>query len=360
MTRPILTGAIGPHAWFNGKEILYFGGNNYLGIAGRPELAAAAASAIRRYGASVGASRETSGTSDLHLQLEQRLAAWKDTEDVCVYASGYLGNLILLRALLNPDDTVICDRGVHPSVLDGIPRSIKAVHFYEHHDMDDLKRVIQKVKQGIVIVNGVETVSGEIAPLDRILEIVFDRRFRVVVDDAHATGVLGENGRGTPEHFGINSPHVYQTETMSKALGSFGGFISSNRQLCDRIRQVSAYIGSTTLPPSVVGASIASVETLMKEPQLRERLKANAQYMASRLNDLGLTVRWHGTPIVSFDEAYGDTGEKIHKILLEHSILVPLIRYPTADSPGRLRLTVSAGHSKEDIDRFYDIVKRYG
>ena len=347
----VLTGPVGAKTCFNGKEFLYFGGTNYLGLAGRPELVEGAREAAREYGTSYSASRETSGTGVLHLELEKKLSQFKDTEDACVYASGYLGNQILLSALCEPGDSIVCDEWAHPSILEAVPRSVEEVLFYPHHDLEALSVLLRRIDQGIVAVNGVETGTGEIAPLDEMLNLLPREGFRIVVDDCHATGVLGENGRGTPEHFGTSSPVVYQTETMSKALGSFGGFIAASRKVCDRIRETTTYVGSTPLPPAVLGASMAAVDIVMREPELREKLRHSSRYASRKLKDLGFEVSFAGTPILFIDDIDERTSEGLHKRLRERGILVPFVHYPTAASVGRLRLIVTAGHTDADIDR---------
>lgn len=357
----ILTGTVGPKACFSGKEYLYFGGTNYLGYANRFELQQGAVEAIRQYGTSCSASRETSGTSVLHLKLEEKLAEFKGVEDVCTYASGYLGNQILLSVLAQPTDVVVCDELVHPSILEAIPHSVREVRFYAHHDIEELRKVLTGLDRAIIAVNGVETSTGEVAPLEEILEILPDGEFRILVDDCHATGVLGENGRGTPEHYGIISHKIYQTETMSKALGSFGGFIAGTKELCNRIRKTATtYIGSTPLPPAVLGASLAAVALVMQEPDLRQKLRENTKYAIAKLVGLGFEAIFRGTPIIFISNLDGSSAKALHLQLREADIIVPFVHYPTADSPGRLRLVVTAAHTRDDIDRLCDVCKRHG
>jgi len=357
----VLTGPVGPKACFGGKEYLYFGGTNYLGYANRSELQQGAVKAVRQYGTSFSASRETSGTNILHLELERKLAEFKASEDVCTYASGYLGNQILLSVLAQPTDVVVCDKWAHPSILEAIPHSVREVRFYAHHDIEELRKVLTGLDRAIIAVNGVETGTGEIAPLEEILEILPDGEFRVLVDDCHATGVLGENGRGTPEHYGITSHKIYQTETMSKALGSFGGFIAGTKELCDRIRKMATtYIGSTPLPPAVLGASLAAVNLAMREPHLRQTLRENAKYAVTKLVDLGFEAVFRGTPIISISNLDESSAEKLHLRLRRAGIIVPFVHYPTADSPGRLRLVVTATHTRDDIDRLCDVCQQHG
>lgn len=354
----VLTGPVGATASFNGKPHLYFGGTNYLGYANRPELQQGAVGALKKYGTCYSASRETSGTGVLHLELERKLAAFKGTEDACIYASGYIGNQIVLSALAGAEDAVVCDEWAHPSILEAIPRVVREVRFFRHHDVDHLAKTLKGLKSAIIAVDGVDSGTGDIAPLPEILESLPEGDFRLLLDDCHGTAVLGSNGRGTPEHFGIQASNVHQTETMSKALGSFGGFVAGTEAFCDRIRKVSTtYIGSTPLPPAVLGACLAAVELAVQEPQLREQLRENARYAASRLTELGLETAYNSAPILSVKGLKEADAERVYRLLREHSILVPFVHYPTPDTPGRLRLVVTATHTQEDIDRLADVLK---
>ncbi len=356
--RLVLTGPVGAKAAFNGKETLYFGGTNYLGYASRPELQQGAIEALKQYGTCYSASRETTGTGVLHLELERALAGFKETEDACIYASGYIGNQIVLSAIAGVDDVVVCDEWAHPSVIEAIPRAVREVKFFRHHDAGHLAETLKSVKRAIVALDGIDSGTGDIAPLPEILEVLPAGAFRVLVDDCHATAVLGPNGHGTPEHFGIQAPNVHQTETMSKALGSFGGFVAGSKTFCDRIRKVSTtYIGSTPSPPAVLGACLAAVELAAREPHLRERLRENARYAASRLTDLGLETVYNGAPILSVKGLEEADAERVHRLLWQRNILVPFVHYPKPDAPGRLRLVVTATHTREDIDRLCDTLQ---
>jgi len=354
----VLTGPVGATASFNGKQYLYFGGTNYLGYASRPELQQGAVGALKKYGTCYSASRETSGTGVLHLELEHKLAAFKGTEDACIYASGYIGNQIVLSALAGAEDTVVCDEWGHPSILEAIPRVVREVRFFRHRDVDHLAETLKGVKRAIIALDGVDSGTGDIAPLPEILEILPEGDFRLLLDDCHGTAVLGANGRGTPEHFGIQASNVHQTETMSKALGSFGGFVAGGKAFCDRIRKVSTtYIGSTPLPPAVLGACLVAVKLAVQEPQLREQLRENARYAASKMTDLGVETVFNGAPILSVKGLKEADAERIHRLLWQRNILVPFVHYPKPDAPGRLRLVVTATHTQEDINRMCDALK---
>ncbi len=358
-TCPPVTGKIGPKGKFGGRKYLYFAGNNYLDLARRPELINAATEASKKYGTSSGAGRTTTGTSDLHLELEEVLAEFKGTEDALIYPSGYLGNQIMLSGILQEDDVLVYDEWAHTSITEALPRTPNRAVEFAHNDMEELHEVVNSADQGVVLVNGVDPILGELAPLDRILEVVDGRDFRVLVDDAHGTGVLGRNGRGTPEHFGLSSDKILQTEVMSKALGSHGGFIASSRKLIDKLRVVSnTYRGSTPLPPSVTAASIAAVKIVMDEPELREKVKENAAYLVDQLTARRVDADWSGSAIVRLDISE-EAARGLHDHLQNDMIIAPYTHYPTLDSPGRLRITVSARHSKEDVDCLVNSVTEY-
>jgi 7-keto-8-aminopelargonate synthetase-like enzyme len=355
----VLTGPVGSRTRFGDVEYLYFGGTNYLGFANRPELQQGAIEAVRRYGTSFSASRETSGTGLLHLELERKLAMFKGKEDACIYASGYLGNQILLSALAEEDDVLLCDAWAHPSIREAIPSWAREVRLFRHHDTSDLAAKLKGVRKAIIALDGVDSGTGDIAPLPEILDLIPGNGIRILVDDCHGTAVLGPNGRGTPEHFGLDAENIYQTETMSKALGSFGGFMASSKKVCDRIRRVSTtYIGSTPLPPPVLGASLAAVELAMREKGLREQLRDNARYAAEKLTALGLYTPFTGAPVLSIRGMAEQKAKRIHETLKDRGILVPFVHYPRPEAPGRLRMVVMATHTHEDIDRLCDGIKQ--
>jgi len=354
--RPQVTGKIGSRGEFGGEEYLYFAGNNYLDLARRPELIEGAVEAAKKYGTTFGAGRTTTGTADIHLKLEKKLAEFKGTEAAIIFPSGYLGNQIILSGLVREGDALICDELAHPSILEALPRSKYEVVTFRHNDVDDLRNKIESKSRGLILVNGVDPSVGELAPLDKIEEVSRNGGFRILVDDAHATGVLGKNGRGTPEHFGVSSDRIFQTETMSKALGSYGGFIAGSEEFIENLRDVSqTYRGSTPLPPAVVGASITAVKIATEEPELRDRVKSNAKHLSNKLISLNLDANWYGSAILKLDISE-KLSKKIYNHLLKKKIMVPYIHYPRLKSPGRLRLTVSAGHSERDIDTLVETI----
>lgn len=266
----ILNSGPGNYIQIKGRNYSYFGGNNYLGLASHTALKEAAIQAIQKYGINFSASRHTTGTADIHLELEKQLSIFKGKEDSVVFASGYLGNSILLEILKKRYSMVLIDSYAHPSITGGIPGNFRNIHYYRHCDADHLENLIIRHKGGrpLIITDGVFALTGEIAPLDKIYTIAIKHRAIIIVDDAHSTGILGVTGKGTPEHFNIHDNNIiYQTETMSKALGCYGGFISGSSKLTGSIREKSkTYQASTALPPPIVAAGIASLKEICKNP----------------------------------------------------------------------------------------------
>ncbi len=249
MMRFQINGEIGNYVEVSHRKYSFFAGNNYLGLAGHPDLKMAAKNAIDQYGLNFSAARHTTGTSDIHLELEKELSAFKDEEDAVVFASGYMGNGILLQVLKERYTTVFLDESSHPSIPAGIPHDVRNIHLYRHGDMQHLEDLLIKHRNhpALIITEGVFALTGEISPIDEIYALSHKYNALLIVDDAHATGVLGETGKGTPEYFNLlHAPDLFQTETLSKAFGVYGGFISSGRGIIDLIRERSATcLGST-------------------------------------------------------------------------------------------------------------------
>ena len=357
--RRVLAGAVGRRTRFLDGEFLFFGGNNYLGLANRLELANATVAATRRYGTSAGGSRVTTGTIDLHQALENKVAEFKGAEDACVFSCGYLGTRIILQALMDDGDPLVIDDQAHPSILDGIPFKATKVEFFAHNDAADLDRALAGKTSAVVVLEGL-TWAGEIAPLDDIISVIERHEALLVVDDAHASGILGEHGRGTPEHFAIESNRIIQVETFSKAYAAQGGFIAAPRVVCEQIREQSvAYQGSTSMAPPAVGAALAAVVMVMKEPDRRRKLEANAAHLTGRLRSIGFDIPHRGAPIACPAGLAEEQINRLHAVLHDHHICVPVVRYPTENSPPRLRFTVSAEHEPRDIERLCDLLERH-
>ena len=356
MVDDVLGGRVGPTILRDGEPVLFFGGNDYLGLAGSRELEAAAVEAVAAYGVSSCASRTTTGTSDLHLELEEKLVRFRGAEAVRVIGAGYLANRILLSVLLESAGRVYCEQTVHPSARDGIPRGVADVVFFSRDDVAGFQDAVRTSSPGdVVLLDGVST-TGEIAPLTELMPIIHESGLRLLVDDAHGVGVLGERGRGTAASLGIDANDVVEAASMSKAFGSYGGYIAGPRDVIERIDALApAYIGATALPPAVLGASIRAAEIIGESDDRRRRLRELTRRMQSGLSEAGYDVKDNGTPILIFGE--GRPGAELHRRLRDSGILVPYIRYPDPLGPGRLRLTLSAGHTLEHVDQLLAAVR---
>jgi 7-keto-8-aminopelargonate synthetase-like enzyme len=347
----------------NNKSYSYFGGNNYLGLTGNPELANEAIEAIKRYGTNYSASRQTTGTSKLHLELEKSISEFKDKSDSVVFASGYFGNRILMQTLRDRYSAVFLDKSAHPSILDGIPGDIKNVYFYNHCNPEHLDILLKENRKfkPLIITDGIFALTGEISPLDRICQLAEKSDAIIIIDDAHATGVIGENGRGTPDFFHLDkAPYIYQSETMSKAFGAYGGFISAGRDLTDKIRNGSGmYQGSTALPPPVVAAACRSVSIIRQQPQLRTTLFENQKLIRDGISGMEFQTIHSCTPIIPLLFDNQNTAKALSEYLMKHDIIVPFVTYPVKIKKFLLRIAVSAIHTREQIDELLNVLNKW-
>lgn len=357
-----LKGGVGNYISLGNTTFSYFAGNNYLGLANHPVIVAETIRSIEKYGINFAASRRTTGTSQLHLELEQLLAEFKGQPEAIVFASGYMGNSILLNTLKAEYSTIFADSMAHPSILDGMPRDSSPVQFYSHCNLSNLEQLLKKSKsRPVIITDGIFALTGEIAPLDEIYLLAKKYNALLIVDDAHATGVLGENGKGTPEHFGLaGAENIYHSETMSKALGSYGGFISSGEKLIRDIRSKSAFYGaSTALPPSIVAAGIAAVKLVKVHPELREKLMQNARQIRNGIMGMEFETTNEITPIIPIFFNDKKDAKNLSEYLKRNNIIVPFIKYPVKMRKFVVRITVSANHTKEQIENLLFVLKTW-
>lgn len=346
-----------------GRTYLYFAGNNYLGLATNREVIREAVSALESYGVSVAASRQTTGTSELHLALEREISLFKGGEDSVVFASGYMGNKILAETLRGSYTSIITDSMAHSSIIDSIASISVAKYSYDHCNATSLEQLLKKNSKhrSLIITDGIFALTGEIAPLDQIYGLARRYNATLIVDDAHATGVLGRNGRGTPEHFNLDGAEdIYQSETMSKALGSYGGFIANSSELIDRIRcECHFYGASTALPPPVVAAGLASVRMIRQNPELRTKLFENADRLRSGVKELGFDTTDSITPIIPIFFNTRERAVGLSEYLEENLIIVPAVNYPVKTDKFSVRATVTADHTNEQIDKLLDTLKNW-
>jgi 7-keto-8-aminopelargonate synthetase-like enzyme len=360
---PLLNSATGNYVYSGGKRYSYFAGNNYLGLANHPDIKKAAIQAIKKYGVNFSASRLTTGTADIHLELERQLALFKGQEDAIIYASGYQGNGILFEVLRKRYSSVFMDRHSHPSISKNIPVDVASLHLYDHLDTGHLERLLGNYEgsEPLIITDGIFALTGEIAPLDRIWLLAERHNAIVIVDDAHSTGILGRTGKGTPEFYNIKAKKdLYQTETMSKALGSYGGFITGTSETIEQIRERSTtYQASTALPPPVVAASIESLRILNENPGLNLRLLEKATHVRKGVKLLGYGTTEDSTPIIPLMFSVSSMARKLSLFLEDNGIIVPYIHYPVSTGLYIVRIAVSVTHTEEQTEELLILLKKW-
>jgi glycine C-acetyltransferase len=341
----------------NGQEMLMFASNNYLGMTTHPKVKEAAIRAVEKYGVGAGSVRLLGGTFSIHEQLEERLAQFKGAEAAIAYSSGYVSNFSTLSTFLNRStDVAIIDENIHASLLDGLRFVRVPFRIFNHNDMADLEEKL-KASVGhsnpVVIVDGIYSMDGDIARLPEIYRLARQHRALVIIDDAHATGVLGKHGRGTPEHFGLHGKIDIVLGTLSKGLGGIGGFAAGSKDLIVYLKHVSrGFVFSAALPPSTCAALIAALDVIEQEPQWVIRLQENAKLLRSGLQQLGYNTGLSETPVIPV--ILGDELKVYQMTRALHllGIYVSPVTFPAVKKgTSRLRVSVMATHTPSDILR---------
>ncbi len=345
----------GTHARIQGRDVILFCSNDYLGLSSHPALREAAARAMERYGFGPGASRLISGTSPLHIELEERIAAFKGTEAALVFNSGYAANTGAIPAIASDGDAIFSDSLNHASIIDGCRLSRARVHVYRHRDLDYLEGLLKEAmhaRRRLIVTDSVFSMDGDIAPLPGLAALAEKYDAILMVDDAHATGVLGRNGRGSVEHFGIEGKVHVQMGTLGKAFGSFGAYIAGDKGLIRYLLNSSrSFVFSTALPPAVCAASIAAMEIFSTEPERLTRLWRMRERFASGLSSIGIDVSNSETPIIPIIIGEGAAALEAAGELLSYGVYAPAIRPPSVPAgKARIRTSVSAGHTEAEID----------
>lgn len=345
------------------KSYLVFCSNNYLGLANSPKLKEAAIEAINTYGSGSGASRLICGSLRPHKLLESELAKFKGAQDAVVFPTGHMANLGVISSVVDRGDTVIIDRLCHASIIDGCRLSKAKLQTYPHLDMAALMSILkrsQNYSKRLIITDSIFSMDGSIAPLPELVSLA--RRYDAIlmVDEAHATGVLGKQGRGAVEHFGLEAEVDIVMGTLSKAVGSLGGFVTGENRLIDFLRQrARSFIYTTALPPAVCAASFAALRIIAGRPQLREQLWQNTEYLKSGLHKLGFDLMNSETPIIPILLGDEDKVMQAAAYLYDNGILIPGIRPPTVPKGKcRLRISLMATHTKEQLDQLLDVLRR--
>lgn len=355
--RPLteIESAQGARVVIRGKEVIQLASNNYLGLTTHPKLKEAALKAVERYGAGTGSVRTIAGTFTMHEELEKKLAEFKHTEAALVFQSGFTANVGVLSSILDERDVVISDALNHASIIDGIRLTKAARRIYRHNDLDDLEAALKETqgyRTRLIVTDGVFSMDGDIAPLPQIVELAERYDAIVMVDDAHASGVLGKNGRGTVDHFGLHGRVHIQVGTLSKAIGVLGGYVAGSQVLRDYlIHRARPFLFSTSHPPAVTAACLAAIEVLLTEPERIERLWANTRFFKDGLKNLGFDTGNSETPITPVIVGDEALAMKLSDKLFEYGVYAQGIVYPTVPKgKARVRTIVTAVHTKEDLE----------
>ncbi len=357
----VLEGEQQPRARFDGREVINLSSNNYQGLTTHPKLREAAIRAVKELGAGSGSVRTIAGTMELHLQLERRIAAFKNTEASVVFQSGFAANAGTVASILGKDDLILSDELNHASIIDGARLSRAAIRVFPHRDTAALRRLLEEtseVKRRLVITDGVFSMDGDIAPLAEIAALAREHGAIMMVDDAHASGVLGKNGRGTVDHFGIHGQVDIQVGTLSKAIGVLGGYVCGSKTLIEYLyHRARPFLFSTSHPPAVAAACLAAFDVLEAEPERIERLWSNTRRFQAGLKRLGFDIGASATPITPILVGEASRAMQLSDLAFERGVFAQGIGFPTvAKGRARLRAIVTATHTEEELDRALEIL----
>ncbi len=363
---PILDSPNEPEVILNGKRVINLSSNNYLGFANHPRLKKAAIEAVEKYGAGAGAVRTIIGNMKIHEDLEELLAKFKREEAAFIYQSGFNCNAGTIQAITEAGDLIVSDELNHASIIDGTRLSKADRAIYKHSDMDSLEDVLKKNRDKyrniLIITDGVFSMDGDIAKLPEIVELAEKYEAMTYVDDAHGSGVLGESGRGTVDHFGLHGRVDFSIGTLSKAIGVVGGYVAGSKTMYEWLNhRARPVLFSTSLPPAAVGAIIEAITMLMESTEYTDRLWENAKYFKGKLGSLGFNTGNSETPITPV--IIGDEAKTMEfsRKLLENGVFVSGIVFPTVPrGTGRVRCMVTAAHTKEQLDEAVRVFEKVG
>jgi len=360
-----ISSSLGTEVMMDGKKLLMIGSNNYLGLVSHPKVKEAAAQAALKYGSGCTGSRFLNGTLDLHIELERRLAKFVNKEAALAFSTGFQTNLGTISALVGKGDFVIIDRGDHASIVDGCRLSFGKTIKFLHNDMSDLCRILSKMDDDagkLIVVDGVFSMEGDIAKLPEVAKLAKKHKARLMVDDAHAVGVLGPNGRGTAEHFGLEADVDLIMGTFSKSFASLGGFIAGERPVIEFIKHFSReLIFSASIPPAAVAAVIAALDIIESEPERRERLWEITHRMHKEFKGMGFNIGVTETPIVPVYIGEDLDAFKFWRALLDSGIFANSIISPAVpNGQALIRTSYTATHTDEQLDFVLDTFKKLG
>jgi glycine C-acetyltransferase len=360
-----LSGEQAARATFDGRSVVNLSSNNYLGLANHPLLKARAIAAIDELGVGSGAVRTIAGTMDIHMELERRLAEFKQVEAVVVFQSGFTANAGTVSSILGKEDIVISDALNHASIIDGCRLSRAAIKVFPHKDVDAARAILKDLPAGprkLLITDGVFSMDGDLGPLPALCELAEEFGCIMMVDDAHASGVFGRNGRGTVDHFGMHGRVDVQVGTLSKAIGALGGYVAGSRALIDFLyHRARPFLFSTSHPPAVAAACLAALDLLLEQPELIDRLWDNTRFFQTGLRERGFDIGLSESPIVPVMVGEGAHAMRLSDRLFEEGVFAQGIAFPTvARDKARVRAIVTAAHTRDELQFALDVFGKVG
>jgi glycine C-acetyltransferase len=365
----ILDDVQGPVCTYDGKRVINLASNNYLGLCDHPKLREAATQAVKDYGVGSGAVRTIAGTMKIHMELEEKIARFKNVEACVVFQSGFTANAGTVSSILGKEDFIISDELNHASIIDGARLSRAKIKVFRHKDVAHAEEILKEIQnepgRKLIITDGVFSMDGDIGPVDKLADLAEKYGAIMMVDDAHASGVLGRNGRGSIDHFNCHGRVDIQVGTLSKAIGALGGYVCGSKDLIDFLyHRARPFLFSTSHPPSVAATCIAAFDLLEQEPERIDRLWDNTRYFKAELGRLGfdiggVTTPASETPITPIITGDGRLTMDFSKALFEQGLMATGIAFPTvAEGKARIRTIMTSEHTREQIDQALDILDK--
>lgn len=361
----VLEGEQLAHATFDHRSVVNLSSNNYLGLATHPKLRQAALDATERFGVGSGAVRTIAGTMEMHVELEKRLAAFKQVEAVVVFQSGFTANAGTVSAILNKEDVIISDELNHASIIDGCRLSRAAIKVFPHKDADAARKILKELpvaQRKLLITDGVFSMDGDLGALPALCDAAEQYGAVMMVDDAHASGVFGRQGRGTVDHFGLHGRVDIQVGTLSKAVGVLGGYVAGTKDFIDFLHhRARPFLFSTSHPPAVTAACLAALDVLESEPQWMEQLWDNTRFFKAGLERLGFNTGRSESPITPVIVGEAAKAAEMSDKLFQRGVFAQSIGFPTvARDQARLRTIVTATHTTDDLQFALDQLQQVG
>ncbi len=355
-----------PVSRFDGREVINLSSNNYLGLTTHPKLRAAALAAIERWGVGSGAVRTIAGTMAIHMELEEKIAKFKQVEASVVFQSGFTANAGTVQAILTRDDIIVSDQLNHASIIDGCRLSRAEIKVFPHKDIEGCEMILKEIAgrkcRKLLITDGVFSMDGDIAPLPQLVELAEKYGCIMMIDDAHASGVLGRNGRGTVDHYNLHGRVDIQVGTLSKAIGALGGYVCSTRDTIEFLyHRARPFLFSTSHPPSVTATCLAAFSVLEEDPQLIDRLWANTKFFKEGLKKLGFNTGMSETPITPVIVGDAALAHAFSRELFAAGVFAQGIGFPTVpEGKARIRTIVTATHTQAELARALEILESVG